>query len=128
MLPGDEHELWRSQNVVLGNAHRPTVRDSESRVKGVMHIGEPMRPSVVQIRQRAFPERLGGVPIAGDGALRVARSRHVQPLDPLGRVKPAVAQLDEPAGRFRDGGGTANRSGSRRPERRVVRPAGMGTG
>ena len=49
-------------------------------------------------RQRALPEGLRRVRVAGNGTLRVAGHRFVHPLDPLGRIEPAVAQLGEPAG------------------------------
>ena len=66
-----------------------------------MSVGEPLRAGVVEVRQRPFPERLRSALVAWDRALRVPRNGLVDPLDPLdpfGRIQPAVAQLDQPSG------------------------------
>ena len=74
----------------------PTVRGSHGSVKGCVGIDEPLGAGVVEVRQRALPERLCRVLVAGNRPLRIAADRLVHPLDPLGRVEPAVAQLDQP--------------------------------
>ena len=85
-----------AQNIVVGDVCRPTVRGGHSDVKGVVCIGEPLRPIIVEVRQRALLERLGGGLVARNRTLRIAGDRLVHPVDPFRRVEPAVAQLDEP--------------------------------
>ena len=87
-----------AENVVIGDIGRPTVRGSHGGVKGFVSVGEPLRAGVVEVRQRAFLERLRRVLVAGDRALGIAGNRLIDPLDPFGRVEPAVTQLDEPSG------------------------------
>ena len=81
------------ENVVVRNVRRPTVRGSHSGVKGFVCVGEPLRAGVVEVRQRSFLERLRRLLVARNGPLRITGNRLVDPLDPLGRVEPAVAQI-----------------------------------
>ena len=69
-----------------------------TRVKGCVRVGEPLRASVVEVRQRALLECLRRVLVARSRPLRIAVDRLVHPLDPFGRVEPAITQLDEPSG------------------------------
>ena len=69
-----------------------------------MRIDEPLRAGVVEVRQRALPERLRSLLIARNGTLRISRSRLVHPLDPFRRVEPPVAQFDKSARGLRDRG------------------------
>ena len=46
-----------AENLVVGDVGGPTVRGSHRRVKSLVRIGEPLRPGVVEIRQRALLER-----------------------------------------------------------------------
>ena len=85
-----------AENLVVGDVGGPTVRGSYRRVKGLVRIGEPLRPGVVEVRQRALLERLRRVLVAGNRPLRIAGNRLVHPLDPLGWVQPPVAQRDQP--------------------------------
>ena len=85
-----------AEDIVVGNLRGPTVRGSHSRVEGAVRIDEPLRPDVVEARQRPLLERLHGVFVAGGRTLRVAGERLVHPLDPFGRVEPAVATFDQP--------------------------------
>ena len=71
-----------AENIVVGDVRRPTVRGSYSRVKSLVRIGEPLRPGVVEARQRALLERLRRVFVAGHWPLRVAGHRLVDPVDP----------------------------------------------
>ena len=87
-----------AENVVIGDVRRPTVCGRHSRVKGLVRIDEPLRASVVEVRQRALLDRLRRGLVAGNRAFRIAGDRLLDPLDPLGRVKPAVAQFCEPSG------------------------------
>ena len=73
-----------------------TVRGSHHRVKSVVRVGEPLRAGVVEVRQGALLEGLLRIVVARNRTLRVAGNRPVDPLDPFGRVEPAVAQLDQP--------------------------------
>ncbi len=45
-----------------------------------------------------FLSDLRRVLVAGNGPLWIAGNRLVHPLDPLGRVQPPVAQLNQPSG------------------------------
>ena len=78
---------------VLGSRLQET---GHGRVKGFVRIGQPLRPGVVEVRQRALLERLRRGLVAGHRPLRVAGNRLVHPLDPFGRVQPAVTQFDQP--------------------------------
>ena len=60
-----------------------------------MGVCEPLRAGVVEVRQRALLQRLRRVLVARNRTLRIAGNGLVHPLDPLGRVEPPVAQLDE---------------------------------
>ena len=60
-----------------------------------MCVDEPLRASVVEVRQRALLERLRRVLVTGNWTLWVAGNRLV---DPFGRIEPAVTQLDESSG------------------------------
>ena len=104
-----------AEGVVIGDVGGPAVRGRDSNIQRRVRISEPLRAGVVEVRQRALPELLGGILVTGNRTPRIAGDRFVHPLDPLGRVEPPVAQLDEPAGGFRDGGGA-----------RVVRVVGGG--
>ena len=85
-----------AQRVLVGDIRRPTVRGSHSRVKSLVRISEPLRPGVVEVRQRALLERPCRLLVARYQTLRVAGNRLVDPLDPFGRVEPAVPLLDQP--------------------------------
>ena len=85
-----EHQQL-AQNLVVGDVRRPTVRGGHDRVKSLVRIGEPLRPGVVEVRQRPLLERLGRVLVAWNRPLRVAGNRLVDPLDPFGRIQPVVA-------------------------------------
>ena len=87
-----------AENVVVRDVRRPIVGGSYSRVKGLVCIGEPLRAGVVEVCQRAFFERFRRLFVARYGPLRVAGNRLVGPLDPFGRVEPAVTQFDEASG------------------------------
>ena len=69
-----------AENLVVGDVGGPTVRGSHRRVKSLVRIGEPLRPGVVEIRQRALLERLRRVLVAGNRPLRKAGNRLVHPL------------------------------------------------
>jgi len=75
--------------------HAATVRGGHSSVKGRERVGKRLRADVVEIRQGAFPGRIRRVLIAGKRTPRVAGNRPMDPL-PLGRIHPAVTQLDQP--------------------------------
>ena len=87
-----------AEDLVVGDVRWPTVRSSHRRVKGFVCVGEPLGTALVEARQRALLERLRRVLVAGNGTLRVAGNRLVDPLDPLRRVEQAVAQCDQSSG------------------------------
>ena len=62
-----------AQNFVVGDVRRPTVRSSHSRVKSLVRIGEPLRPGVVEVRQRALLERLSPRPRRAEPAASDSR-------------------------------------------------------
>ena len=93
------------ERVVIGNVGGPTVRARDGGIKFRVGIREPLRAGVVKARQRARLERGCGGLVARPRTCRIAGNRLVQPLDPFGRVEPPVAQLDQPLGCVRDGGG-----------------------
>ena len=70
-----------------------------------MGIGEPLRAGVVEVGEGALLQLLGRGLVAGNGTLGIAWDRLVYPLDPFGRVEPAVAQFHKTAGRRGDGQG-----------------------
>ena len=70
-----------------------------------MSIGDPLRPSVVEVGQHALPEFPGRSFVARDWTLGTARNRLVHPFHPFGRVEPAVAKFHQPSGRVGDGDG-----------------------
>ena len=86
-----------AQGVVIGDLGRPAVGLRDGRVQRRVGIREPLRSGVVEVRQGPFLESLRGILIARDRTPWVAGHRLGHPLDPLGRVEPAVAQLGEPA-------------------------------
>ncbi len=61
-LPAAVQREQLAEDLVVGDVRRPTVRGSHSRVKSFVCIGEPSRPGVVEVRQRALLERLCRVP------------------------------------------------------------------
>lgn len=79
-----------AENVVVRDVSRPTVRGSHSHVDGFVCVGESLRAGVVEVRQHAFLERIRRFLVARNGRLRITGNRLVDPLDPLGRVEPAV--------------------------------------
>ena len=85
-----------AENIVVGDVGRPTVRRGDGGVKGGMRIGEPLRASVVEVRQGTLLERPRRVLVAWNRTLWVAGNRLIDPLDPLGPIQPPVAQLDQP--------------------------------
>ena len=84
-----------TENIAVGDVCGPTVRRSRGGVKGLVRIAEPLRPDVVEVRQRALLERLRRVLVTRKRTLRVAGNRLV---DPPARIQPAVAQLDQASG------------------------------
>ena len=77
----------------------------DSGVESCVRVGKPLRAGVVEVRQRASLERLRGVLVAGNRTLGIAGNWLVHPVDPLGRIEPAVTQLDEPLGGLGNGAG-----------------------
>ena len=61
-----------------------------------MRIRKPLWTGVVEVREGALLEGLGGSLVTGNGTLGVAGDRFVDPFDPFRRIEPAVAQLYEP--------------------------------
>ena len=84
-----------AQGVVVGNVRGPPVGGRDGRIERRVRVGEPLRPIVVEARQRAFSERLHGILVARHWTFRISGNRLVLPLDPLGRIEPPIAQLDE---------------------------------
>ena len=70
-----------------------------------MRIGEPLRAGVVEVGEGALLQGLGRGLVAGNRPLGIACNRLVDPLDPFGRVEPAVAQFDQPPGGLGNGNG-----------------------
>ena len=70
-----------------------------------MGVGEPLGAGVIEVCEGALAEFLCRFLVSGDGTGRIAGGGLLQPFDPFGRVKPAVAQFDEAAGGFGDGDG-----------------------
>ena len=93
-----------TQGVVVGDVSRPPVGGRDGDIESCVCVHEPLRPGVVEVRQRALPERLRGLLVPRNGTGRISRSRLVNPLDPFRRVQPAVAQVDEPARCLRNRG------------------------
>ena len=56
-----------------------------------MRIDEPLWAGVVEVGQRAFLELRRRSFVTGDRALGIVGDRPVGPLDPFGRVEPAIA-------------------------------------
>ena len=78
----------------VGRGGRATIRS----VRPILIGPQPVFEVPVEVRQGPFLESLRGILIVRDRTPWVAGHRFVHPLDPLGRVEPAVAQLGEPAG------------------------------
>ena len=97
-----EHQQL-AQGVVVADVGRPAVGGRDGGVERRMRVHEPLRSVVVEVRQRALPERLRSVLVSGHGTPRVTGSRLVHPVDPLGRIEPPVARLDETPGGIGDG-------------------------
>ena len=87
-----------ANGVVVGNVRGPAVGRGNGGIERSGRVGEPLRTVVVEVRQRALPERLRGILIAGDGTPWVSRNRLIHPLDPFWRIEPPVPQLHEPPG------------------------------
>ena len=102
--PAPKRHPARRRHVVVGDVSRPPVGGRDGDIESCVCVHEPLRPGVVEVRQRALPERLRGLLVARNGTSRISRSRLVHPLNPFGRVEPSVAQFDEPAGGLRDRG------------------------
>ena len=66
----------------------------DSSIESSVRVGEPLRAGVVEVRQRALPERLRGVLVVGNRTPWISGCQLIHPLDPFGRVEPAGAQLD----------------------------------
>ncbi len=55
------------QGIVVGNIGRPAVGSGNSGIESRVHVREPLRTIIVEVRQRALLERLERIPIAGIG-------------------------------------------------------------
>ena len=84
-----------TENIAIEDVCGPTVRRSRGGVKDLVRIAEPLRPDVVEVRQRALLERLRRVLVTRKRTLRVAGIRLV---DPPARIQPAVAQFNQTSG------------------------------
>ena len=47
-----------TQGVVVGDVSRPPVGGRDGDIESCVCVHEPLRPGVVEVRQRALPERL----------------------------------------------------------------------
>ena len=70
-----------------------------------MRVGQPLRTGVVEVGQRTGFEVFGRGVVSGHWAFGIAGNGFVDPFHPFGRVEPAVAEGDEPLGRFGNGRG-----------------------
>ena len=99
-----------AKSVVIRDVRGLGVGVGNSGVERSVGVGEPLRALVVEVRERALPQRLRGVLVARNRPPRVPGDRLVHPVDPFRRVEPPVPQLDEPPGVEGDpwtGGGAA---------------------
>ena len=64
-----------ADGVVVGNVGWPSVGGRDGSIESRVRIDEPLWAGVVKVGQRTLLERLGGVLVAGDRPLWIARNR-----------------------------------------------------
>ena len=88
-LPTSIGEVKHEQptyRVLAQKIDRPLVGPRDRRIERGVGVHKPLWAGVVEARQRAILEWVGGCLVATNRPVRKARNRLVDPLDPLGRV------------------------------------------
>ena len=94
------------ESIVLRDVARPSICLRNCGVQGFVGMGQPRGPCVVELGQCPLLQSSGCVGVARHRSLWVARYGFLDPLNPFGRVQPAVAERDQVPGGIGNGNRT----------------------